>query len=172
ASLLRPSNLTKPQVAGNPRVGTALIGLVGVWTNNPTDYTCGWMRCDSNGVDCQPITGAVARTYTPSADDLGHRLVVSVSATNSQGPAPPVDSGPSDPVSPPVPPPPPKPNSAFAILTTNVATTGSVTVRVSVVNPGTLTATATASSAALTGCRHRCRPATYGTGSRTPHAAR
>jgi len=171
ASLLRPSNLTKPQVAGNPRVGTALIGLVGVWTNNPTDYTFEWMRCDSNGVDCQPITGAVARTYTPSADDLGHRLVVSVSASNSQGPAPPVDSGPSDPVSPPVPPPPPKPNSAFAILTTNVATTGSVTVRVSVVNPGTLTATATASSAALTGCRHRCRPATYGTGSRTTSGA-
>lgn len=64
-----------PSVPGPVKVGTPTTATEPTWDADSTTTTYQWLR------DGDPISGAKARTYTPSAVDLGHQL--SVLATGS-----------------------------------------------------------------------------------------
>ncbi len=58
----------------------------GTWqATGPSTYTTIWQRCNSSGASCAAISGATAAGYTPTAADVGHTLVVVVTATNVDG---------------------------------------------------------------------------------------
>ena len=58
----------------------------GNWTYSPT-LSYQWLRCDSAGAACQPISGATGGYYYAVEADVGHVLAVQISATNSSGTA-------------------------------------------------------------------------------------
>src|SRR5207244_4175480 len=81
----------------------------GTWTGSPTAFSYQWQRCASDGTACGDINAGTAKTYTPTAGDVGHALRVVVTATNADGktaatsaPTEPVNSanGPSNSVRP------------------------------------------------------------------------
>lgn len=81
-----PENLASPSVsAGTPREGRAISTTNGSWDNHPTSYSYQWERCDTSGANCQAIDGASANSYTPTDSDVGHTLVIQVTATNQNG---------------------------------------------------------------------------------------
>ncbi len=60
----------------------------GTWQATGTStYTMVWERCNSSGAACAPISGATTSSYTPTASDVGHTLLVVVTATNIDGSA-------------------------------------------------------------------------------------
>jgi Bacterial Ig-like domain (group 3) len=71
----------KPGVSGTPQVGGTVKGIPVSMTGNPT-YAYQWQRCAST---CTAIDGATAKTYAPSAADLGHSLVFVETGTNAGG---------------------------------------------------------------------------------------
>ena len=81
-----PAPASPPAVTGGAQAGVALAALPGTWTGGkPITFAYQWQRCDAVGKGCTAITGAVAESYVPTADDVGHALVVSVSATARTG---------------------------------------------------------------------------------------
>jgi Polysaccharide lyase len=50
-------------------------------------YALQWQRCSSTGTGCSPVAGASSSTYTVSSADVGHTLLVAVTATNRNGSA-------------------------------------------------------------------------------------
>jgi hypothetical protein len=83
-----PVNTTPPGydtadfVIKAPPVGTALTANAGHWTGASLSYAYAWQRCDAAGANCAQIPGASALTYTPTRDDVSHRLRVGVTVTN------------------------------------------------------------------------------------------
>jgi hypothetical protein len=83
--LVAPRNEAKPTISGTPRVGETLRANPGTWSGTlPITYTYLWARCNSRLANCSN-TGVRARTYRLQDDDLGRRLVVVVTARNSDG---------------------------------------------------------------------------------------
>ena len=70
-----------PTVSGTERVGGILTADYGQWTARPGSYTVAWLRCNTNGRACTAIPKATGASYKPVAADVGHTLVVEVSAT-------------------------------------------------------------------------------------------
>jgi streptogramin lyase len=58
---------------------------VGTWSNEPSSYSYQWQRCTGSGGECVNLSGATTSVYTPVAADVGHALVVRVTASNSFG---------------------------------------------------------------------------------------
>jgi hypothetical protein len=84
-----------PMFTSGPTVqGPAVLGstLEVTWASDvdgaAATYT--WTRCSANGIACDlvPITGAVAKTYVPTAADVDHTLVATVTLTNAEGSTP------------------------------------------------------------------------------------
>jgi hypothetical protein len=95
---------TQKLVANHPPVNTAvpaiddpseaakylkpMIGLSlafpnqGTWNGPSISFAYGWLRCDVSGGGCVQIPGATTLGYTPTSDDIGHRLKLGVTATN------------------------------------------------------------------------------------------
>ena len=92
--------------AGCAIEGQQLSVTPGVWSNSPTSYSYQWQDCTttagtSTGVDvgsgdsylmnppttgsCTNISGATSNSYTIQSSDVGHALVVNVTATNGHG---------------------------------------------------------------------------------------
>lgn len=65
------------------KVGTPLAATAPTWDTNATDVvtTYQWLRAG------QPIAGATAATYTPTADDLGKALTVRATGTRDKAPS-------------------------------------------------------------------------------------
>ena len=54
----------------------------GTWSGTaPSTFAYAWLRCNANGRLCTAIAGATAAGYTLTADDAGHTLVATVTAT-------------------------------------------------------------------------------------------
>ena len=87
----KPVNTSSPAIATNFAADGSVSyysATTGVWTGSQTiTYRYQWRRCDSNGANCSDIAGATSFTYTPSSLDIGSRLRVAVTATNSFGTA-------------------------------------------------------------------------------------
>lgn len=84
ASATKPTNKTPPTITGTAEVGLKLTATRGTWTGSPTSFHYVWSRCDADGA-CITIAGATGKTYLVSASDVGHTLVVTVTASNAAG---------------------------------------------------------------------------------------
>ena len=83
---LPPVNQTAPTISDRPAVGQPSTEQPGTWTNDPSSLAVQWKVCDADGTSCTAITGATGPTFTPTNDDLGDTLRVTVTAANSAGP--------------------------------------------------------------------------------------
>ena len=80
-----PVDSTVPTISGTAQQGQTLTESHGTWSNSPTAYTYRWMRCTSTGTGCVAIGGATNQTYSPIAEDVGHKLRVTETASNAGG---------------------------------------------------------------------------------------
>lgn len=99
-----PQNTSAPTISGQPYVGKTLTAGTGNWRNNPNSYGYQWARCDSKGNNCSQISSATTKTYVPTSADVNHTLEVWVTAGNAAGTTGPVNSKPTDVISPALPP--------------------------------------------------------------------
>ena len=81
-----PTKAGAPTIIGGPQAGKLLVASSGAWSGGkPISFTYQWQRCDAAGRACAPITGATAKTYTPTTADVGRTLVARVSASGRSG---------------------------------------------------------------------------------------
>jgi hypothetical protein len=80
-----PATTSAPHISGHARVGKKLSAGRGSWTYSPTAYRYQWQRCNARGGSCSSIHAAAKPTYKLVKRDAGHRLRVSVTATNAAG---------------------------------------------------------------------------------------
>jgi hypothetical protein len=80
-----PTNLGALTILGVPVVGHGIGVSDGDWSGSPT-FSYQWERCaNTNALTCVDIPGATSQSYTPTSDDQGHYLGVTVTATNAIG---------------------------------------------------------------------------------------
>ena len=78
-----PSNSALPSISGTPADGSTLTASSGTWDGTtPLSYAYQWQRCAST---CSAIGGATSATYQATPDDVGSRLAVTVTASNTAG---------------------------------------------------------------------------------------
>jgi hypothetical protein len=86
-----PANTAEPTISGRAEQGRSLSASRGSWTGSGSiAFAYRWVRCGQDGgrpdgSDCIPIAGATATRYDLRGADVGFRLRVRVTATNSQG---------------------------------------------------------------------------------------
>ncbi len=81
-----PISVTPPTISGQAQPGASLTATSGHWSAAPApSFSYQWERCDQNGQNCAPITGAMTSNYTVQSGDAGSTLEVSVTATNTAG---------------------------------------------------------------------------------------
>lgn len=81
-----PSTTAAPQVLGRPAVGHISVSFAGSWqSSSAVTLAYQWTRCNPASGSCTGIVGATRSTYTPAAADVGQRLLVTVTASNSSG---------------------------------------------------------------------------------------
>jgi hypothetical protein len=85
ATTAAPVNTSRPTISGRTADGSTLTAHHGGWSNSPKTFTYQWLRCDSAGANCGNIGNANSPTYTLTTGDVGHRLRVEVTASNSSG---------------------------------------------------------------------------------------
>ena len=85
-----PDNTALPAVSssGPFRQGQTLTATTGGWSDPaPTGFAFQWQRCGSSGGGCTDIAGAAGSSYALTADDVGRRLRVVVTASARNGTA-------------------------------------------------------------------------------------
>ncbi|HET7430917.1 MAG TPA: DUF3152 domain-containing protein [Nocardioides sp.] len=87
-----PVSTSPPVVHGKPVVGHTLEVKPGAWEPTDATLTHRWTR------DGDPVSGATGTTYTLVAQDVGHLIAVTETATASDGATTSVDSDPVGPV--------------------------------------------------------------------------
>ncbi len=80
----RPPAITAVTVTGTPRAGDALRGAATVEGQSPA-IAYQWIRAASDGSDPRPISGATGETYHLTVDDVGHKVLLQVKATDAGG---------------------------------------------------------------------------------------
>ena len=81
-----PVNTVPPTVSGTLAIGDTLTVTAGTWTGaQPISISYQWERCDSNGGNCNFVSGGTGASYKVASADAGHRLIVVVTAANSAG---------------------------------------------------------------------------------------
>jgi hypothetical protein len=71
-----------PTIAGFAAAGQTLTVDEGTWSGAPSRFDYSWSRCDPSGAACVPIDGASARTYVPTAADVGATLRAAIAGAN------------------------------------------------------------------------------------------
>ena len=88
ARKVAPTNTSLPTISGTPRAGETLTAASGAWSgSSPITFAYRWQRCNKNGNGCNNIGSASNQTYTLQKGDAGHRMRVTVTASNSDGSA-------------------------------------------------------------------------------------
>jgi hypothetical protein len=88
AETAAPANTSRPTVSGTAREGETLTASSGTWSGStPISFKYRWQRCNSGGSSCSEISGARDQTYKLTNDEVGNRMRVSVTASNSDGSA-------------------------------------------------------------------------------------
>jgi hypothetical protein len=81
-----PQDTTPPSISGQAAEGSVLTADPGDWGGTtPLTFEYQWQRCDANASNCVDIPGATGPTYQLTAGDVGHAVVVVVTATNGLG---------------------------------------------------------------------------------------
>jgi hypothetical protein len=82
----KPANTAPPTISGTPVENSTLASTNGTWSNNPSRFDYGWIRCDKTGSgNCAGINGANKNTYTLTSADVGFTVKLRVFASNSAG---------------------------------------------------------------------------------------
>jgi hypothetical protein len=79
-----PVNFSPPSIAGALKVTSTVSASAGGWSGGGISFSYQWQRCAPG---CGNIGGATGRSYTLAPADLGARVRVIVTATNSKGTA-------------------------------------------------------------------------------------
>jgi hypothetical protein len=87
-----PANTAPPTISGSAQQGQTLTESPGAWTGSPTAYSYQWLRCDTAGIGCVAISGAVGQSYVPSIADGGLTIRVQETAIDGSGMSVPVSS--------------------------------------------------------------------------------
>ncbi|HET9116459.1 MAG TPA: LamG-like jellyroll fold domain-containing protein, partial [Gaiellaceae bacterium] len=86
AATTPPTNTSPPTISGTPQSGQTLNASPGTWNGSqPINYAYQWQRCDTNGNNCTPISGATGPSYPLTGSDVGATLDVVVTASNTAG---------------------------------------------------------------------------------------
>ncbi|MGO9788742.1 MAG: hypothetical protein ACLP8S_04185 [Solirubrobacteraceae bacterium] len=81
----KPSNTSPPIISGTTTVGQNLTSSTGAWSGTaPISYSYQWQLCTGS---CSDIGGATSSSYLVIAADVGAKLEVVVTATNTAGSA-------------------------------------------------------------------------------------
>lgn len=80
-----PKNKTAPVISGAALVGQVLSATHGTWSGSPTRFAYQWSQCDATGGACLAVAGATGKRYRVRAGDVGHTLIVTVTAKNASG---------------------------------------------------------------------------------------
>jgi GH25 family lysozyme M1 (1,4-beta-N-acetylmuramidase) len=81
-----PSNESPPAISGETEVGQTLNASTGTWSGSqPLSYSYAWQRCAEDGSGCTAVLNGTAPDYNLDPADYGHRMKVTVTATNSAG---------------------------------------------------------------------------------------
>jgi hypothetical protein len=80
-----PKSTAVPVIGGTTQVGHALTTGNGTWSSpDRLTYTYQWSLCSSTGTACAKITGATHRSLSLTRADRGHKLSVTVTATDQE----------------------------------------------------------------------------------------
>jgi subtilisin family serine protease len=82
--LVAPLNPKRPSIVGSASAGATLEGRNGRWFGVDS-FTYRWQRCDAAGGACATVPGATATTYQLTRADIGARIRLLVTGTNSHG---------------------------------------------------------------------------------------
>lgn len=90
AKAAAPANEDEPVVSGALVVGSTLSATTGTWTGSVSTYAYQWVRCAEDGglpdgSNCVVVAGATNPTYALVAADVGKRMRIRVTASNSDG---------------------------------------------------------------------------------------
>lgn len=84
-----PVNTKRPSISGTVREGNTLRSDLGSWSGSqPMTFVAAWRRCNPSGENCATVaTESVTQSssYTLTAGDVGRRMRVTITATNSDG---------------------------------------------------------------------------------------
>ena len=80
-----PVNGAAPVMSGTAQAGDTLTANAGAWSGSPTSYAYQSQDCNSSGGSCANISGATGSSYKLVAGDVGHTVVVVVTAMNEGG---------------------------------------------------------------------------------------
>jgi hypothetical protein len=86
-----PVNTTEPSISGTTTQGRVLFASVGTWVGaTPITFAYQWVRCGADGgaadgSNCPSISGATSASYLLVSDDIGQRIRVRITASNSAG---------------------------------------------------------------------------------------
>jgi len=81
-----PTNTSPPTITGTATKGQTLVAGTGTWSGTtPIVFAFEWRRCDTTGASCSAISGATNTTYVLASADVGARIRVLVTASNSEG---------------------------------------------------------------------------------------
>ena len=90
-----PTSVSPPSITGSAVQGKELVESHGTWTNEPTSYGYQWERCSNAGTECTTIAEATSANYRLTHADVGHKLVIAETASNTGGASKPALSGPT-----------------------------------------------------------------------------
>jgi hypothetical protein len=82
-----PANRVAPSIGGKAIAGYSVTPSPGAWEHTPTSYAYNWQLCDANGGACAAIDGTGGGPLELAGSDVGHRLRLSVVASNAAGSA-------------------------------------------------------------------------------------
>jgi hypothetical protein len=83
-----PSDATAPAISGFDELGQTLSANAGIWAGSGAlTFSYQWQACNAEGTDCAAIDGATEASYKPSASNVGHTIIVTVTASSSLGSA-------------------------------------------------------------------------------------
>jgi Big-like domain-containing protein len=81
-----PTPTFAPSIVGVAQAGGVLTVLHAGWANGPTTILDQWIRCNTAGTSCTPITTSIVQTtYTLVPADVGATILVLETATNTGG---------------------------------------------------------------------------------------
>jgi uncharacterized protein YukE len=81
-----PVNSSAPTISGTAMDQQTLVAYPGTWSSTtPVTYGYQWLRCDATGGNCVDIVGSIYRSKLLKSRDVGSRLRVRITATNSDG---------------------------------------------------------------------------------------
>ena len=86
--VVTPTNSSAPVVSGTTTEGNVLQATNGTWNGtDPVSFTHAWQSCAADGSGCAAIAGATAVQYQLTTAEVGRRVQVAVTGTNSAGTA-------------------------------------------------------------------------------------